>query len=482
MWLTYNYIPFVAWIIIAFTCGRPEAHSLFYNKTTVDYNAIAISAADWIVSEAISVSDGVYWPDHLIGQVNAKYNRSLDLYSGVAGTVFFLLEAHRYDATKSYLTSATKGADYLLSRLPPLLARTGSDTGLYHGGLAGIGHALLEVYDATQQDSYLKGALNILNYVNKVGGTTGELETQYKYPLRFGTAGVGFWCLDIYKKTNNAQALELAKKAGNWLISVANHPREGGLKWFSGFAPGMEMPNYAEGTSGIAFFLATLYNVTSDKSYLDAAIGGALYLQAIADTTNHGCAIWHDNANKDLIYMTECQGPPGTGRLWVRLYQVTGNATWLEWARASAKTLIDHGKQTGKFNWYYFKSGKVAPFWDNVGQCDGSSAVIEYMLLMYKISGDDNYFNFAQQVADDMVSRGTKDPKSGGMYWIVEEDRTSPASSRGQQVGYMEGAAGIGSVLFWMGKFMEGNTQSSPRLCLPDSPRNFGFDPYGDKC
>eukprot|EP00463_Aulacantha_scolymantha_P005689 TRINITY_DN7060_c0_g1_i1.p1 TRINITY_DN7060_c0_g1~~TRINITY_DN7060_c0_g1_i1.p1 ORF type:complete len:163 (-),score=22.49 TRINITY_DN7060_c0_g1_i1:191-679(-) len=156
----------------------------------------------------------------------------------------------------------------------------------------------------------------------------------------------------------------------------------------------MEMPNYAEGTSGIAFYLATLYNVTSDTKYLDAAIGGAHYLQAIADTTDDGCAIWHDNGNKDLIYLTECQGPPGTGRLWVRLYQVTGDPTWLKWARGSAKTLIVHGKKIGKFNWYYFKSGEKAPFWDNVGQCDGSSAVVEYMLMMHKVTGDQQYLDF----------------------------------------------------------------------------------------
>jgi len=459
------------------------AHSpLNHNKTVVDYNAIAISAADWIVSEALSTPTGIYWPDSLIGQKNANYNRSLDLYSGVSGTIFFLLEAHRYDSTKSYLTNAEMGANYMLSRLPSLLGKSNTDTGLYHGGLAGIGHALLEVYGVTQKDSYLKGALNILDYINKIGGATGELETHYKYPLRFGTAGVGFWCLDIYKKTKNSQALELAKKAGNWLISVADKPKEGGLKWFSGFGPGLELPNYAEGTSGISYFLATLYNVTSESEYLNAAISGAKYLQAIADTTDDGCAIWHDNNNKDLIYLTECQGPPGTGRLWVRLYQVTGDLTWLKWARGSAKTIMDHAKQTGKFNWYYFKSGKVAPFWDNVGQCDGSSATLEYMLMMYKITEDHLYLDFAEEVANDIVARGTKDAKSGGMYWIVEEDRTSRSTSRGQQVGYMEGAAGIGSVLFWMGKIFQVNMKSSPRLCLPDSPRNFGFDPFGDQC
>jgi len=468
---------------MTFIFGHVGASPFFhFNNTANNYNSIALQAADWIVSEAITVSDGIYWPDSLIGQVNAKYNRSLDLYSGVAGTIFFLLEAHRYDSTKSYLTFATKGANYLLSRLPSLLSKSNTDTGLYHGGLAGVGHALLEVYEATKDDSYERGALSILDFVNGIGGKTGELETQYKYPLRFGTAGVGFWCLDIYKKTKNPTALELAKQAGTWLISVANKPKEGGLKWFSGFAPGNEMPNYAEGTSGIAYFLVTLYNITADKDYLNAAIAGAKYLQAIADTTDGGCAIWHDNHDKDLIYMTECQGPPGTGRLWIRLYQVTGDSEWLKWARGSATTLILHGKKTGKYNWYYYKSGKTAPFWDNVGQCDGSSAVVEFMLVMFKVTGDQQYMNFAKDVADDIVERGTKDSKSGGIYWIVEEDRVSPKTSRGQQVGYMEGAAGVGSVLFWMGNIAEGNTKSSPRLCLPDSPRNFGFDPYGDQC
>jgi hypothetical protein len=38
----------------------------------------------------------------------------------------------------------------------------------------------------------------------------------------------------------------------------------------------------------------------------------------------------------------ECNGPVGTGRFWFRMYQVTGDRTWLLWAQASAKTIVDH--------------------------------------------------------------------------------------------------------------------------------------------
>lgn len=161
--------------------------------------------------------------------------------------------------------------------------------------------------------------------------------------------------------------------------------------------------------AGVAYYLLTLYHFTQDSSFLQArpsasrlngsahrcvcwqaALSGAQYLLAIANTDNGGCVIHMSPQDATMYYLGECNGPPGTGRLWVRLYQVwrsrvrslllsiscpachpcfppccwrraacavvhsccagcaacqvTGNSTWLYWAQASGKSLIDHGK------------------------------------------------------------------------------------------------------------------------------------------
>ena len=68
-------------------------------------------------------------PGNLIGQNrDADSNRTFDLYSGVAGTVVFLLEA--YDAAGAYLASASE------------VIASNTSTGLYHGGAAGMTFAL----------------------------------------------------------------------------------------------------------------------------------------------------------------------------------------------------------------------------------------------------------------------------------------------------------------------------------------------------
>ena len=51
------------------------------------------------------------------------------------------------------------------------------------------------------------------------------------------------------------------------------------------------MPNFSHGTAGIAYFLARVHEETNERKYLDAAIAGAKYLQAIAKTEGDICLI-----------------------------------------------------------------------------------------------------------------------------------------------------------------------------------------------
>ena len=56
----------------------------------------------------------------------------------------------------------------------------------------------------------------------------------------------------------------------------------------------------------------------------EAIIGGDVFY----DAGDQGCS---GPAFKDIHYLGWCHGPPGTARLWYRLWQVTRDPRWLGW-------------------------------------------------------------------------------------------------------------------------------------------------------
>ena len=153
-----------------------------------------------------------------------------------------------------------------------------------------------------------------------------------------GSAGIGLFLLAAAERTGSEPARELAVAAGRRLVELAKEA-PGGLRWE--MSPGFPrtMPNFSHGTSGIAYSLASLYQHTKDRRYLDAALSGAKYLDSIAVRTDGATVIrHHDGADgENLFYLSWCHGPVGTARLFYRLFESTGNDEWMRWVRMSAR-------------------------------------------------------------------------------------------------------------------------------------------------
>jgi lantibiotic modifying enzyme len=219
------------------------------------------------------------------------------------------------------------------------------------------------------------------------------------------------------------------------------------------------MPNFSHGTAGVAYFLATLYQETRQKKFLDAALAGTRYLLSIAKTDGGVCLIFFNEPwAKDIYYLGWCHGPAGTARLFYRLYQVTGDRKWMDWVNKSARGVLASG----------IPEKQTPGFWNNVGQCCGSAGVVEFFLSLHRLTRDPEYLNFAQRVADDMWDRGTRE--GGGadakLKWIQAEHRLAPELLIAQ-TGYMQGASGIAMSLLHLGEF---HRALDPAITLPDSP------------
>src|SRR6185295_11417771 len=146
-----------------------------------------------------------------------------------------------------------------------------------------------------------------------------------------GSAGIGLFLLYADTMLQDPGARALAVRAGDRLLELGT-PEKGGTKWAMDPSFPRLMPNFSHGTAGIAYFLATLYRATKEQRFLDGALAGARYLQAIAKTDGDICLVQHNQPDGlDLYYLGWCHGPTGTARLFYQLHNATGDKAWMTW-------------------------------------------------------------------------------------------------------------------------------------------------------
>jgi lantibiotic modifying enzyme len=414
-------------------------------EAPVDYREAALKAAHWIASTGIESGQERVWP---ADSADPKTVRS-DLYSGAAGVVLFFVEAYRSTQDAVFLKEACNGADYLLGSLG-----REKRSGLYEG-LSGIGFALQESFKATGNARYGDGVQRCVELLKARARSAGKgVEWGEETDIISGTAGTGLFLLYAAREWKDSSARELAAKAGERLIELGR-PASGGLKWAMSASFGRLMPNFSHGTAGVAYFLASLYLETKHQPFLDAAIGGAKYLQAVASTEGDTCLVFHhEPGGERLFYLGWCHGPVGTARLFYRLYQATGDRVWMDWVQRCARGIMKSG----------IPEHQTPGFWNNAGQCCGTAGVAEFFLDLHRVTGNREYLAFTRRLTDDLLRRATRDEK--GMRWQSAEFRVKP-ELLASQTGYMQGAAGIGMFLLHLDAFEHAKRG---RITLPDSP------------
>jgi lantibiotic modifying enzyme len=252
----------------------------------------------------------------------------------------------------------------------------------------------------------------------------------------------------------DARALDLAARAGRRLIELGE-PSHEGLKWL--IQPGMQRnyPNFSHGAAGVSFFLASLYQATKEQEFLDAALAGAKYLDAIATSTpSNGRMVFHSEpGNESIYYLSWCHGPGGTARLYQRLAESTGSTANRDRVAQLARALED------------MKVPERSPgFWNNISQCCGNSGVVEFLLDLHRVRGERHWIELAERISADTLQRGTAE--ADATKWIQAEHRVRPELLVAQ-TGLMQGAAGVGLAML----HLDGALQQREReIVLPDNP------------
>ena len=410
------------------------------------YLDAARDAAKWIRSTAIKTDAGLTWP---ADPNDPKSASNTTLYSGSPGVVLFFLELHKATGDAAYLADARAGADELIAQLPQA-----QGSGLYVG-TAGIGFTLGEVYRATGDARYGDAMRRVVQSLIDRAKPVGKgVEWGPVTDIISGSAGTGLFLLDVTESLKDTRAVAIAAKAADRLleIGISEH---GGLKWPMAAGNARLMANFSHGTAGIAYFLTRTYEATGERKYLDGAIAGAKYLQAVARTEGNICLIpHHEPDGLELFYLSWCHGPAGTARLWQALAHATDDKQWRTWVDRSARALLQSG----------IPEKRTEGFWNNVSQCCGSAGVAEFFLDLYGVTKDPSHLKFAKRMTEDLLARGTRDEK--GLRWVQAEHRVQP-NLLIAQTGYMQGAAGIG---MWLLRLDGAENDRQPFVKFPDNP------------
>lgn len=430
-------------------------------KEARPYFTAALGAARWLQANAIATPNGKAWPADPLDPTSV----SSSLYLGTSGVVLFLFAAHAASGDPSLLRDARAGADTLLSSYA-----TEKGSGFYDG-MAGMCFVLMEAAKVTRDERYDRGARDCVRQLRERARRAGSGVTwDEATDIVSGSAGIGLFLLYASREHREPADKEVALAAANHLIDVAipvslegDAGAARGLKWYSDPEHGKLMPNFSHGTAGVAYFLAETYAQTKRPELLDAARAGTRYLISVAEMSNGGCLIFHSEPAQEpptipfyrhIYYLGWCHGPAGTSRLFQRMYEVTGDASYRELVERGAKSILDSG----------IPEQSAPGFWNNVGLCCGAVSVADYFLKLAKQTGRADYDAFARKMASYVIARAT--PEGDGLKWIHAENRIEPEHAVAQ-TGLMQGAAGIGLVLLRIDAL---DTHRTPPLSLPDDP------------
>ena len=296
---------------------------------------------------------------------------ALDLGAGTAGTLLGLAELVSEIGDDAHRAVLMQGASHLAERqaMCPRLP------GLYVGE-AGIGAALLRCGQVLGEPALIEDAAQRSAWV---------ADQPHRSPdLYVGSAGRLRLHLMLWDETGEPAAIAAAIAAGEALLRAAEHGPVGAVWWT--IPPGYEAMSgnaylgYAHGAAGIADALLDLFEATGREDVLQAVRGAARWLAA------HGVHVLRDG--RGLHWPSVIGGTPG-GAYWC--HGAGGIGTFLVRAAesgcvADASVLAHRAGLTVA----------AATRWLNPTQCHGLAGSIELLLDLYRATGDASWLEQAR--------------------------------------------------------------------------------------
>lgn len=372
---------------------------------------LAVKALEWLVAQARPHGDGLVWTG-----TPMALGPSLDLYSGTAGVVMALLEAHRHDGDDRWATAASAGAQ-TLERLVDHL----DDASLYFGA-TGVAVALGAVGEELADGGARSAAYRILDRVRR--GFDGERWGD-AFELLAGNAGIALGALTL----DDVNLAELAVTP----YLTTSEPTRHGITWENRRGQPARRHHISHGTLGVACALAATAAATGRSDLMECALAGVADVVARNEAGPGGFLVPHSDPQQQHERIERysygwCHGPAGDAQVFRLLGQLTGDSTWASLEERCWHTVLTSGLP---------HRGRPG-FWDNNGRCCGTAGVLALACDREVAHGDG--LVFADVLVADLAYRATRDRQ--GARWHNVEHRDDPPELEPRH-GWAMGNAGI---------------------------------------
>lgn len=404
---------------------------------TTEVETLAAGGLEWLLGQARDTEEGLVWT-----ATAADDEVDPTLYSGAAGIVITLLEAHRHFGDDRYADAAVRGARAIAAAVDDV-----DDCSLYLG-LTGMAVALRAVDDLLADTGVGAAADQALDIVrSRFDGQRWSV----LFELIYGNAGIALGALA-------AGDPDLAVLAVTPYLTTAESTAHG-VHWEG--LPGIpaRLHHISHGTLGIVLALAAVGQATSRPELTELALRGAADVVARNEAGATGFLVPHSDPphRPELIERYSygwCHGPAGDAQVFRLLGALTGDPAWADLADRCWHTIVRSGLPR-----------RVRPgFWDNSGRCCGTAGVLALACDRHAEHRDD--LQFAAVLVGDLASRATVD--DAGVRWSNHEHRVTP-SSLPPRTGWAMGNAGIVRELLRYARASAG-ADSAYAVTWPDHP------------
>ena len=423
-------------------------------KETDEYKEIIQKAEKYIRHSAVETVDGIYWS-------NTGNGTDLNLYNGSAGVLYFYLELLQLYETSEFRDYVDRGAGYLARHWRDFtegIDLPGTDKG-YHFGLAGIGTVLLRVEKSTGHKEAGKAAGEIAKHFVESAKHDGELAYWSGFSGIAMDSGIDIFLIDYNRTHEDPEVRKTFEAYGRWLLNKGQK-KEQGIEYngFDGIAP-ISLPNFEFGNAGTGYLLTLLYEETKDEKFLDGAIEASKFLETLKVKQSKGSLIPHHiygaPDEKPVFYLSSCHGPAGTSKLYYKLYQHTGDESYLQ----QIEDLVDGIESVGA-------PEKMSPgFWNNVTLCCGNAGLLHFFVGLYEADGKERWINLARRTAAVIIGEA-EEHGDESISWPSAWERVKPEFIS-NSIGYYDGTSGIAATL---GELYAAETGPFHWQRLPDDP------------
>lgn len=388
------------------TKKRPAFHSA---DTFMPVNAIPKliqEAIDAIVSP-LMVRDNLWFSERMDMEKSLESKMETDTYPGfsrgVSGVLYLLSVCRSMGYTiSSQHTLIDNSVDYIYQALQ---TSSGQLSAGLHFGEAGIAVSIASIIDTqliAKKGDYQEWIISLLSKdtveLGFMHGITGMGLAILACSDHIDPAGLK---IKLFSYTNRLKQQQ--NKNGSWHRTNSKGKPEVCI-------------GFANGCSGIIWFLLECYEQFRDPETLIAAEHGLQYLVQEAKRTRNARINWNGKKENEMDYWW-CEGTPGIALAFLKAFKVTQNPIYKLYA-----TIALHAHDPYIID-------------NNLTQCHGLAGLGEIYLEAYSILKEEEWRERASWIVQVLIKLKIDHPKYGP-YWLTQK-KSQPVAD------FMIGNAGI---------------------------------------